>query len=174
MPTTINSFAGPFAFLSNFSSSPISIGGLTFPTVEHAFAAAKTLDSTKRVEIAAAPTPGKAKRLGRKVALRPHWDDMRVSMMTRLVRLKFQEPTLRAQLLATGDALLVEGNRWNDVFWGVCNGVGENQLGQILMRVRTEARGADRERNWTRDTMRETEELGAYESPEFSVYDVVR
>ena len=39
-------------------------------------------------------------------------------------------------LLATGDAKIVEGNTWGDVFWGVCNGVGENHLGEILMKVR--------------------------------------
>jgi predicted NAD-dependent protein-ADP-ribosyltransferase YbiA (DUF1768 family) len=41
---------------------------------------------------------------------------------------------------ATGDRKLVEGNYWHDTFWGVCNGVGENYLGEILMHVRQELR----------------------------------
>jgi predicted NAD-dependent protein-ADP-ribosyltransferase YbiA (DUF1768 family) len=41
-------------------------------------------------------------------------------------------------LKATGDEELVEGNWWNDTFWGVCNGVGENNLGKLLMKIRAE------------------------------------
>lgn len=43
---------------------------------------------------------------------------------------------LRKKLLATGDAELVENNTCGDVFWGICDGVGENHLGKILMLVR--------------------------------------
>jgi len=44
------------------------------------------------------------------------------------------------RLLQTGDAKLVLNNKWNDKFWGVCRGVGENWLGKILMEVRDELR----------------------------------
>ena len=47
-------------------------------------------------------------------------------------------PGVREQLLVTGDVGPVEGNNWNDRFWGVCRGKGENQLGKILMKVRSE------------------------------------
>lgn len=60
--------------------------------------------------------------------------------MRTLVREKFRNPLLRAMLLATEDVELVEGNSWNDTFWGVCKGVGLNWLGQILMKVRDECR----------------------------------
>jgi len=60
--------------------------------------------------------------------------------MLDLVRKKFENPLLRAMLLATEDAVLVEGNTWNDTFWGVCRGRGENWLGRILMQVREECR----------------------------------
>jgi len=45
---------------------------------------------------------------------------------------------LRDQLLATGDAELVEGNTWGDTYWGVDSrsGKGENMLGKILMETR--------------------------------------
>ena len=56
--------------------------------------------------------------------------------MTDLCRIKFSDPHLRSLLLATGDAELIEGNWWHDQFWGVCNGVGQNQLGKILMAIR--------------------------------------
>lgn len=71
--------------------------------------------------------------------LRPDWEEAKVGIMEELVRLKFTaHADLRARLLATGDAELIEGNNWNDRFWGVCRGQGQNQLGLILMKVRSE------------------------------------
>ena len=137
--TTIDKFSGSHEFLSNFHPSPITIDGLEFPTVEHAFQAAKTHIRTEKQTIAAASTPGKAKRLGRKVQLRPGWEGIKIQIMENLVRQKFEKhPELLQQLKDTGDAQLVEGNTWNDRFWGVCRGTGRNELGKILMRVRDE------------------------------------
>jgi predicted NAD-dependent protein-ADP-ribosyltransferase YbiA (DUF1768 family) len=57
------------------------------------------------------------------------------------VRYKFtHDAKLRQKLLATGDAILEEGNDWGDQVWGVVNGVGKNRLGKILMKVREELR----------------------------------
>ena len=49
-----------------------------------------------------------------------------------------QNPVLAEKLLATGDDELVEFNTWNDKYWGVCRGEGENKLGKVLMRIRQE------------------------------------
>src|SRR5919199_3797753 len=131
----------PYFFLSNFAESPVDFEGAVYPTVEHAFAAAKTLDPAERELIRLAPRPGDAKRLGRQVVLRPGWDDLRVEVMRRLLARKFAPGTeLAARLLATGDARLVEGNTWGDRFWGVCRGQGWNQLGQLLMERREQLR----------------------------------
>lgn len=138
MPDRIDSFDGDFAFLSNFHPSPVVFDGELYATVEAAFQAAKTTDAAERATIRTAATPGRAKRLGRRVTLRPGWDDMRVDVMTTLVRAKFADPEFAAALVATGDAVLVEGNTWGDRFWGVCRGVGHNHLGRILMAVRSE------------------------------------
>ena len=134
----INSFDGKYAFLSNFYEHPISNGTLTFPTNEHYFQAMKTTDHATRVTIAHASTPGEAKRMGRKVDLRPDWEEIKLQVMETALRLKFADPELAAMLKATGDEELVEGNWWNDTFWGVCNGVGENNLGKLLMKIRAE------------------------------------
>lgn len=138
MPNIIDKFDGEYAFLSNFYESPIKgDDGITYPTVEHYFQAMKTLNKGQRQEIAAQDTPGKAKRLGRAVNLRPDWEKVKSDVMRQGVTAKFQIPELREQLLATGDAILIEGNWWGDTCWGMCNGVGENRLGKILMEVRT-------------------------------------
>lgn len=136
MPTTIDSFKGEFAFLSNFYPSPIVFEGRTYPTSEHAFQAAKSIDDGERARIALLDTPGKAKRAGRKVQLRPDWEQIKRATMHRIVTIKFADPELQHKLLATGDAILIEGNTWNDTYWGVCRGKGQNVLGQILMSVR--------------------------------------
>jgi ribA/ribD-fused uncharacterized protein len=62
--------------------------------------------------------------------------------MNELVRAKFnQNSDLKKQLIETGNKLLVEGNNWNDCFWGVTQDKwGENWLGRILMDVRNELR----------------------------------
>jgi ribA/ribD-fused uncharacterized protein len=137
--TTIDRFTGDHDFLSNFHPSPIEVDGILYPTVEHAFQAAKTSILEEKQFLAEAATPGSAKRMGRKVQLRSDWEQVKIGIMEDLVRLKFTtHPDLRAKLLATGDAQLVEGNNWNDRFWGVCRGQGQNQLGLILMKVRSE------------------------------------
>ena len=136
----INSFEGKYAFLSNFYEHPISNGEFVFPTNEHYFQAMKTTDPKKREAISKAETPGKAKKLGRSVDLRPDWEDIKLQVMETAVRIKFSDPELAAKLVATGNEELVEGNWWNDTFWGVCNGVGENHLGKILMLVRADIR----------------------------------
>ncbi len=139
MSNRIDRFVGDYDFLSNFHPSSIEFYGVFYPTVEHAFQASKTFDRVMKQIIADAATPGIAKRLGRKVQLRPDWEQVKVNIMEDLVWLKFiTHPDLRAKLLATGDTNLIEGNTWNDRFWGVCRGQGRNELGQILMRVRAE------------------------------------
>jgi hypothetical protein len=136
----IDQFDGGYAFLSNFWPGPVVLDRVTYPTVEHAFQAAKTRNRHERESIAALPTPGAAKRAGRKVTLREDWERVKVGIMEELVRQKFADPELAGRLLATGDEELVEGNTWNDRFWGVCRGQGLNELGKILMRVRAELR----------------------------------
>lgn len=134
----ITRFTGEHAFLSNFHRSAVELDGILYATVEHAFHAAKTDDPIERERVWVAPTPGVAKRIGRRVTLRAGWDEERQAVMLRLLRQKFAAPDLREQLLATGDAELVEDNYWGDRYWGVSDGVGDNHLGRLLMVVRDE------------------------------------
>ena len=62
-----------------------------------------------------------------------------IDIMYNICKAKFtQNETLKTKLLKTGDAMLIEGNTWGDRIWGQVNGVGENNLGKILMRIREE------------------------------------
>jgi len=141
---TIAAFNGEFRWLSNFW--PVSItraDGITYPSSEHAYMASKTLDMSIRREVATLKTAGDAKRFGRKIKLRADWEDVKRNEMLSVLRLKFQDPLLRIKLINTGDARLIEGNTWGDTYWGVCNGQGQNVLGQLLMLVRDEIRTED-------------------------------
>jgi len=138
MRPLINSFRDEFFFLSNFYPVIIWNNGIRYPTAEHAFQAAKTQVREERIAIAACATPGEAKRMGRKVTLRPDWENVKLAVMKRIVARKFSIPSLAQRLKATFPAELWEGNGWGDRYWGVHNGVGENHLGRILMEVRRE------------------------------------
>ena len=137
-------FNGEYAFLSNFYESKIVYKGITFPTVEHAFQAAKSLSEEEQAAISIAKTPSIAKRLGRKVLLRPDWEEIKEKVMYECVKEKFKNPVLRIKLLNTYPAELIEGNVWHDNYWGNCscekckNIEGKNNLGKILMKVRNE------------------------------------
>jgi ribA/ribD-fused uncharacterized protein len=144
--TKIASFSGQYRFLSNFSVSPVMLDGFVYPTVECAYQAAKTLDAKLR-EPFVKYTSGTAKKKGRELPLRENWDAIKNDIMLSLLIQKFEIQNLRTALLATGDAELVEGNWWHDVWFGVCTGnckkgphkpFGENWLGKLLMQVREE------------------------------------
>ena len=134
----INRFDGKYFFLSNFSPSPFRVDYVLFPTMEHYFQANKADNQNDYLHIAYAPTPGEAKRLGRKIQLRPDWEEIKDNVMLTGLRKKFADPELRSFLMSTGDEELIEGNYWGDTHWGVCTGVGQNKLGKLLMQVREE------------------------------------
>lgn len=131
----INSFDGEHRFLSNFHPVEIVLDGITYPTVENAYQAAKTLDLEKRKEFVGV-SPGFAKRLGQRLELRQDWNDIKLTVMKQLNEQKYMRPDLRKMLCETYPLDLVEGNTWGDTFWGVCDGKGSNHLGKILMSIR--------------------------------------
>lgn len=136
----ITSFTGEHKFLSNFWPVEVTLDGISYPSVEHAYQAAKFLDPVIRKVILSCPTAKQAKKVGKLKGIREDWDKIRLQVMFNLVADKFNHPELGAKLLDTKNKQLVEGNWWGDKFWGVCNGVGENHLGRILMNVRTNLR----------------------------------
>lgn len=140
----IDSFLGKYFFLSNFYPCSFTLDGKEWPSTEHYFMAQKTHDVVTKEQIRLAPTPGKARRMGRHLKLRPDWELVKRDAMLNALRAKFkQNSNLKRRLLATGDEFLIEGNNWGDRIWGmVKNDKGEwqglNYLGEILMQVRKE------------------------------------
>jgi ribA/ribD-fused uncharacterized protein len=147
----IESFTGRWRFLSNFWPSKIEHQGITYPTLEHYYVSMKVKNDQQidgkyitmidcRELIAKMPDPAKVKQFGKIIKVRKDWDDVKLDVMLWGIREKFKHQDLKEMLLATDDEELVEGNWWNDTFWGVCRGDGENNLGKIIMKVRDELR----------------------------------
>jgi ribA/ribD-fused uncharacterized protein len=133
----VSAFRGKYSFLSNFYEVPVFYDNEEYPSVEHAYQAAKTLDLEYRAMIRKAITPSKAKQLGRVVPIRENWELIKLPVMRNLVAQKFTDPKLRLWLLETAPATLEEGNYWGDTYWGVdLQGNGQNWLGKILMEIR--------------------------------------
>ena len=90
-------------------------------------------------DLAERKTAVEAKRAGKKLTMRDDWDAVKLEVMDTIVRDKFyRNATLAKLLIQTAPAEIIEENNWGDTFWGVCNGVGDNNLGKILMKVRAE------------------------------------
>ena len=143
---TITKFTGQFSFLSNFHESPIEYEGISYPTVEHAFQAAKTQDSYTRQQIANMPKPSEAKAAGNRNGILKdfnpaEWELRKDGVMEELLRIKFQDPKLKNRLIQTGKAKLIEGNTRGDTYWGsdLKTGYGANKLGVTLEKIRSES-----------------------------------
>lgn len=143
MPEIINSFRGKYSFLSNFYECKIKYKGLIFDNAESAFQAMKCEDAYQW-KLFIGIDGNKAKRKGKLVKLRKDWDKVKDYFMYEIVEAKFnQNKDLKQKLLDTKNIILIEGNTWNDVYWGICKNIGQNKLGKILMRVREELRDLD-------------------------------
>jgi ribA/ribD-fused uncharacterized protein len=128
----INRFVGEFFFLSNFYPSTLSFHGLIYPTAEHAYQAHKSEDLEIRKFISCAKNPMEAKKLGKCIPLKDDWGEKKVILMQEIIDEKFKNPILSEMLKATGNSLLIHENKFNDKFWGICAGKGENWLGKTL------------------------------------------
>lgn len=136
MGVSISEFRGEYYFLSNFYSAPVTYNGMRFENNEAAFQAAKC---PERMAEFCRLNPSEAKKLGRRVKLRDDWEAVKDAVMYEICKAKFsQNPDLADKLAATRMPNSLKAITWGDRIWGVCDGVGENRLGKILMRVRAE------------------------------------
>ena len=135
-----NSRTPDFAYLSNFSSHPITDkNGTVWRTAEHAYQAMKTTVAKEREHVRSAATPAEAKNRGRRVTVQEGWNDKKRDLMKRILRMKFeQHPGIRQKLIETGSAKLVHKAPW-DKYWGDGrDGAGANVMGEVLMELRQE------------------------------------
>ncbi len=136
----------PYGCFSNFSKHGFMREDKAWKTSEHYFQAMKFAGTPREDAIRLAPAPMDAKNMGNDrnrsdYPLRSDWDAVKDDIMRRAVRAKFeQNPDIRAVLLGTGDAELIE-NAPHDYYWGCgADGTGKNILGKVLMEVRGDLR----------------------------------
>lgn len=135
----IKQFSGKYAFLNNAFIHPIKWNGKIYDSAEHIYQSLKTLDGSEREKIRQSSSPKKAIKIGHQIKLRPLWEEIKFAAMYAVLADKFEDPQLKGKLLDTGKEELVYGNDYGDVYWGVCENVGINCLGRILMDIRTNA-----------------------------------
>jgi ribA/ribD-fused uncharacterized protein len=148
---------GDYRHFSNMSEHRITIDDVEYKTVEHYFQAMKARefeDTEMYQKILKIKTPKAAKAIGQKISnFKPEvWDKRKDELMEKGVRTKFvQHPTLRKQLLETGDKTIGEANP-RDTYWGIGTSMnlekakipskwrGKNMMGKLLMKLREEFR----------------------------------
>jgi ribA/ribD-fused uncharacterized protein len=134
----VNEAYGEF---SNFSPHPVELNGRVWPTSEHYFQAQKFAGTEREEGIRQAKSPMIAARMGRSrdFPLRADWEAVKDDIMHEALLAKFtQHPRLKALLLATGEAQLIEHTR-NDNYWADGgDGTGKNRLGLLLMELRAQ------------------------------------
>jgi ribA/ribD-fused uncharacterized protein len=139
----IKQFTDEYAWLSNFKlfEKPFLHDGIEYKSNEHFYQAMKTTNKEIRKTISEHPGKG-LKAFARSITLRPGWDSLKDDIMEIGLRYKFSEanPTLRELLIATKNQHIMEGNWWNDTYWGVDlkTNNGRNKLGELLMKIRAE------------------------------------
>ena len=134
-----------YGFMSNFAPYTFSDGSRIWPTSEHYFQAQKFLvpEIQEKIRQIASPMDAALEGRNRQNPLRPDWEEIKDEVMLQALRMKFsQNPEIARDLLATGDAIIIEHTQ-NDAYWADGgDGTGKNKLGLLLMQVREELKNA--------------------------------
>lgn len=130
-------FQGDYRWLSNFAPVSIVYDDVVYPSVENAYVAAKTTDIASRVQLETC-SPATAKSIGKTLVLRSHWEQLKVPLMYRFLCQKYNSDPYKTLLIGTVGQYIEETNGWQDRFWGVCDGRGQNILGKLIMKIRDE------------------------------------
>lgn len=132
----IAGFFGPYRFLSNFYVASVWFEGTLYPSTENAYQAAKCLFVEQRESFLNCDA-NEAKKRSKLITVRSDWSKVKIDVMRSVLVEKFNNHVdLRIKLLETGTKYLEERNYWGDQFWGMCDGIGENNLGKLLMSIR--------------------------------------
>jgi ribA/ribD-fused uncharacterized protein len=128
--------------LNNFSANAVEIEGILYPTSEHAYQAAKCTDPDGKQEIKSAKSPLLAKEISNqkyKSAKDSDWNNKKLGVMESILRAKLaQHQEVREALIKSGTEEIAEDSPV-DAFWGRGeDGNGENQLGKLWMKIRSE------------------------------------
>lgn len=136
----IKQFQEEYRWLSNMEPCNIEMDGEIYPSVEHAYMSAKSVDPLWKDFCISTTSPYTVKEQSKFIALRPDWEYIKKSVMLYCLEQKYRQEPYMSKLIATGDEHIQEGNNWKDIFWGIdlATGKGQNNLGIMIMNIRTE------------------------------------
>ena len=143
MDEVIGFYPREFYPFDNFSSFKVEWNGYLFASVEEAYQAASFMGSDEELveKIKKSHSADEAQRISyaNRDKRREDWDDVKISIMEELLRLKIeQNPYVKKKLLQTEDYMIVEDSPKDD-FWGWGpNRNGQNNLGKLWMKLREE------------------------------------
>ena len=143
MNEVIGFYPREFYPFDNFSSFKVEWNGYLFSSVEEAYQAASFMGSDEELveKIKKSHSADEAQRIAyaNRDKRREDWDDVKISIMEELLRLKIeQNPYVKKKLLQTEDYMIVEDSPKDD-FWGWGpNRNGQNNLGKLWMKLREE------------------------------------
>jgi ribA/ribD-fused uncharacterized protein len=142
----IKEFKEEYSWLSNFSPCKIILNDIEYPSVEHAYVSCKSSDEEwKKLCSDDNNSPGKIKRKGREIKIVDNWEDIKEDVMFECLLQKYSQEPYKTKLIETGNQKIIEGNNWNDKFWGVClkTNKGKNKLGKMIMIIRSKLNKKD-------------------------------
>lgn len=149
-------FDGDERWLSNMvTTQPFEYEGIVYHSTENAYQASKCIDESEKIYISQLTSYDSKKyhkNIIRKIGinvyknkvLNPSFEQRKIDIMYDVNCLKYKQHKYKTLLLSTGNMDIIEGNTWNDQFWGMSldndfNIIkGHNNLGKVLMRIRTE------------------------------------
>jgi ribA/ribD-fused uncharacterized protein len=137
----VKGFFGEYRWLSNFEMCDVYYEGLSYPSSENAYQAAK-LDKDYRHHLqccSAAASKKVWKKYPKMDSTSEEWDKRKYEVMSVIIFDKFfRNKELRQALIDTDEKFLEETNHWKDGYWGVDIKLGgQNHLGKILMKTRS-------------------------------------
>ena len=135
---------GENAYLSTIYECdvPMELGGRMrhFSSLEAAFQAHKDPScASKFVGI----TGREAAALGKTVDVRADWDRVKDDIMQDCIASKFENNPELAEKLKQTDGPIIANNLAGDHYWGICDGIGENKFGEMLMSQRESLQAED-------------------------------
>ena len=134
---------GDLGYLANYSNHSFSVDGIFYKSVEHYYQASKFSDPVLVQKILSCDTPKEASIIGRDRSHKriPNFSLIKLEKMYEGVYYKFsQNKDIRSKLIETRDEEIREMSV-KESYWGVGPNLdGENHIGKILMKVRSQVR----------------------------------
>ena len=120
---------------ANLAAIPITIDSFTWHSAEQFFQASKFTDETIITKIKKCSNPFLCATIGqtREFKIRDDWEEIKVSVMERAIRARFEQHPDLADILKRSKGTLYDHSA-EDNFWGI----GSNVTGKILMKIRDE------------------------------------